>query len=351
MKGFILAAGFGQRMLPVTEHIPKPLLPVGNVPLIVYSIKFLAYHGIVDIAINLHYLGRQIREALGDGSQYGVHLTYSEEPEILGTGGALKRMHGFLDETFVVVNSDTLIDLDLHAVVSEHQQRQALATMVLRDTPAGEDFGQIEIDAHSGRIERILGQGGVPSIPVVSQMFTGVQVLEPKFLEYIPPDIHTCIIRYGYAKALSNNEPLYGTCTKDFWADAGTPTRYWHVNAEAMAQTLKLRHIDPLAGYALTPKKDVAQAVRMGQNVDLGAASQLRAPVLLGNGTRIGERAQIGPECICGANVHIGKDAVVSSSILLDGAQIEPGEQIKHTLVSKKSRLNLAPVSLKSQAS
>jgi NDP-sugar pyrophosphorylase family protein len=341
VKGFILAAGFGQRMLPITETIPKPLLPVGNLPLIVYALKLLAHHGITDIIINLHYLGKAIREVLGDGSQHGVQITYSEEVEILGTGGGLKRMHSHFDDTVVVVNSDTVLDLDLHAKIAEHRARGALATMVLREDSRREEFGQIEIDA-AGRIVRILGQGTVDG-PTRSLMFTGVHIVEPRFLEYVPPDVHTCIIRYGYAKALSNNEPLFGTVMDDYWADAGTPERYYQVNEDALLQRMKLRHADPLGGYALSPKRDVADVVRMGNEVDLGAGARILPPVLLGDDTRIGERATVGQGSVIGAKVSIGKDAVVSQSIVLDGARVDAGARVTRTLVGKKASLSLAP--------
>jgi NDP-sugar pyrophosphorylase family protein len=341
VKGVILAAGFGQRMAPITETLPKPLLPVGNLPLIVYAVKLLAHHGITDIGVNLHYLGRQLKDALGDGSAYGVRFFFSEEVEILGTGGGLKRMHQFADETLVVVNSDTIIDLDVTAVVAEHRARGALATMVLRDDPRREEFGQIEIDAETGRMCRILGQGPIPTNKVLSRMFTGVHVLEPRFLDYIPLDVHTDIIRYGYAKALSNHEPIFGTLMDTYWADAGTPQRYYQVNADALAQRMPLRHADPLSGYALAPRQDVADAVRMGEHVTLGPNTQLRPPVLLGEGTRVGDKATVGPGTIVGQAVQIGKDASLSHCVVLDGARIEAGERLESMLIGKKSRLSL----------
>lgn len=347
MKGFILAAGFGQRMLPITETVPKPLLPVGNVPLIGYALRLLAFHGITDIIINLHYLGNTLQDALGDGSAYGVKITYSEEVEILGTGGGLKRMHEHFDDTVVVVNSDTVLDLDLHAVIAEHRERKALATMVLREDPRRDEFGQIELD-DQGHIVRILGQGQV-DVPTRSFMFTGVHILEPRFLEYIPPDVYSCIIRYGYAKAHSNGEPLYGSIMNNYWADAGTPARYYQVNEDALTQVMKLRHVDPLGGYALTPKREVADVVRMGNDVDLGSGVRINPPVLLGDGARIGDRAVVGPGSIIGARTHVGKEAQITQSILLEGARIEPGARVTRMLVGKKAVLPLTDAAPQAQ--
>src|SRR5688572_25326918 len=112
------------------------------------------------------------------------------------------------DDTFVVVNSDAIVDVDLTEVIASHRRHGALATMVLREDAGQGEFGQIEVE-ESGRIRRILGQGEAQG-RLRSLMFSGVHVLEPRFLEYIPPDVNTSIILYGYAMALSNDEPLSG---------------------------------------------------------------------------------------------------------------------------------------------
>ncbi len=339
VKGFILAAGFGQRMRPITETVPKPLLPVGNLPLIGYALKLLAHHGITDVIVNVHHLGKLLKESLGDGANFGVSITYSEEEEILGTGGGLKKMHALLeDDTFVVVNSDTVLDLDLAAVIAAHRANEALATMVLRQDPRQGEFGQIEIE-QDGRVRKILGQG-VAKAPVQPYMFAGVHVLEPRFLEYIPPDVQTCIMRYAYTKALNNNEPLYGATMDGYWSDAGTPERYFQVNADALSQGVKLRYADPLGGYAIAPKRAVAEVVRMGYNVDFGSGVEIRPPVLLGDGTRIGDNAIVGPFAVVGPRVQIGKDARLANVIILDGARIDAGITVTNAVVGKKSTLS-----------
>ncbi|MBT6178902.1 MAG: NDP-sugar synthase [Deltaproteobacteria bacterium] len=341
MKGFILAAGFGKRMLPITEHTPKPLLPVGNLPLIGYAIKLLAHHGITEVIVNVHHLAAKCQEYLGDGSDYGVKITYSVEEEILGTGGGLRRMREELsDSTFVVVNSDTLIDVDLGAAIEQHRESEALATMVVRQGDDQEDYGQIEID-EAGRIGRILGQGELQE-GLKSVMFTGVQILEPEFLDFIPPDVETCIVRYGYIKALANGSKLMSFMNDGFWADAGTPERYFGVNWMALNQSMQLRHADPLGGYSLSPRKEVADVVRMGDDVELGQDARIIPPVLLGDGCRVGENATVGPYAIVGAKVQIGREAELSHCIIERGAKIGPGEPIAHAMIGKKGRLEIS---------
>ena len=92
MKGFVLAAGLGTRLKPITESLPKPLVPVGRIPLIGYALRFLSHYGITEVIVNTHHLMDELQESIGTGEQYGVSITYSEEEEILGTGGGLKKM-------------------------------------------------------------------------------------------------------------------------------------------------------------------------------------------------------------------------------------------------------------------
>ena len=341
VKGCILAAGYGRRLAPITDHIPKPLLPVGHVPLVGYALRLLAHHGITGVTVNLHHLGRLVREALADGAAYGVRLAYSVENEILGTGGGLKNMLEHLDTTFVVLNSDTIIDVDLAAVVAAHRRSGALATMVLRRSPEPGP-GAIGID-REGRIGRILGQsaaGAAPASPL-GYNFAGVHVMEPRFLEYLPPGVPTCLVRYGYLKALHNREPLTGVVVDGYWQDAGTPASYYQANVDALADAMPLAHVDPLAGYALSPRHSVATAVRMGNDVELGDQTRLGPPLVVGDGCRLGHRAQVGPLAVLGKKVLVGKEATVSHSVLLDGAKVEPGAVVVRRLVGRRAVLAL----------
>ncbi len=338
MKGFILAAGRGERLRPVTESVPKPLLPVGNIPLIGYSLRLLHHHGIDDIIINVFHCEKAIREALGDGSAYGVHITYSEEEELLGTGGGLKRMHEELsEETFVVVNSDAIIDVDLRAAIAAHKSRGALATMVLREDPQQVEYGQIELD-ETARIRRILGHGESNQV-LTPYMFTGVHIMDPRFLDYIPLGINTCVNRYAYVKALDNGELLQGFVYEGYFADAGTPERFYKVFQDALDQNMRLSYADPLAGFAHAPRRDVAEVVRMGRDVELAPGVEISPPVLLGDGVKLCEGAHVGPYALLQAGAHVGHDARVHHAILLEGVHVEPELEVGKQMVSRKAKL------------
>lgn len=344
VKGFVLAAGFGQRLAPLTQTVPKPLFPIGRLPLIGYALKLLAHHGITDVIVNLHHLAKHLRDALGDGTAYGVKITYSEEQEILGTGGGLKKMHAALDDTFIVVNSDILIDIDLDAVLAAHRQGNALATMILRTDPQQKEYGQIEIDP-AGRLRRILGHVSptdASSIAAVAPtltpyMFTGVHVIEPRLLEYIPEGIETSVIHSGYVKALNNDEVLHGFVSHDYWIDAGTPARYWDANLDALTGKASVRYVE-----MLPPQR--SPGVCVSPSAQVSRAAQLVAPVAIADDVHVGDGAVIGPNVVLARGVHVGRGAKVDTSVALDDVRIDSGATVSRSIVGKKAAIAIDSV-------
>jgi len=235
MKAMILAAGFGTRLRPLTLTVPKPLLPVGGTPLIVWNLLLLRTFGIRQVMMNLHYLGQLIQEALGDGAQWDMEITYSYEPKILGTGGGLKAALDFFEkDPFLVINGDTLIDLDVQALINFHRERQGVATLVLRDDPDAERWGVVECDPCQ-RIYRITGLGvqkTAHEMPMTRRMFAGVHVLDPGLLRDEPEGIPFSIID-TYTKALAHGSCLFGFVHDGYWSDVGTLECYAQAQCDA----------------------------------------------------------------------------------------------------------------------
>ncbi len=240
MNAVILAAGLGTRMRPLTDRLPKPLLPVGPRPLIEYTLLLLKRYGITNIWINLHHLGDQIETALGDGSRLGLKLSYSREPQILGTGGALRKIgHPLTSGTFLVLNADILVDLNLDRLMEYHRRQRAVATMALREDPDPDAWGAIETDS-AGRVRRFLGKGDPPSgFRLSKYMFTGVQVLEPRILDLIPPERFSPITD-TYLQLLKQEERLFGFVMRGYWQDLGTPERYRETNEAVASGRIRL---------------------------------------------------------------------------------------------------------------
>jgi mannose-1-phosphate guanylyltransferase len=230
MKAMVLAAGQGTRLLPLTERTPKALVPVAGRPMIDYCLLLLKRYGIRDIIINLHHLGDQIESYLGDGTQLGLQITYSKEAELLDTGGGLLKAKPFLqDGTFIVINTDVLIDLSLRELMAFHEQKGAVATLVLRLDPLADQYGSMDIDG-DGRIHRFL-QTRIDTAfsgPVTKLMFTGVQILEPRVFDYLESDRilrKFSTTRDTYPRMLLDQERLFGFRFDGFWQDVGTASR------------------------------------------------------------------------------------------------------------------------------
>ena len=212
MRAMILAAGLGLRMRPLTDTIPKALAPVAGRPLIEYALRFVRSQGIEQVVINLHHLGDQIRTTLGDGSAYGVRITYSPEDPLLETGGGIKNAQPFLDgETFLVINSDAILDLDLGAVLAAHRRTKAAGTLVLRPDPEAAAYGLLEIN-RVGRLRRVRGEPAELQVdePLSAYMFTGCQILEPRVFDFMSAGKRFSTTRGTYPKMLKAGEPLYG---------------------------------------------------------------------------------------------------------------------------------------------
>lgn len=225
MKALVLAAGIGERLKPLTQTIPKPLLEVAGRPLIHFPLAMLKRAGITDVAINVHHLAGQLQNALGDGSQMGLRITWAPEPVLLGTGGPLNGLADYLrDDTFVIANSDTILDLDLARVIAFHRDRGALSTIALC-RPANLDYySRLEIDADS-RIRRMrLLKGRSPlayddypldldaamAAVLNDYMYCGLIVVEPAVLDLIPANPPWSLFNNLFAPMVAQGLPVFG---------------------------------------------------------------------------------------------------------------------------------------------
>ena len=239
MKAMILAAGLGTRLRPLTYTIPKPLLPVGGVPLIVWNLLLLKRHGFRQVVINLHHLGPMIEQALGTGSKFGMRIIYSHEPVILGTGGGIKQAEPhFSGEPVLILNGDTLVELDLEALCDFHRTCNAAATLVLREDPDAARWGLVEVGVQ-GQILRITGKGLVDSVPVMPRMFAGIHILHPRLLRQVPKGVASSIID-PYVRAIEQGEPVFGYDLQGYWSDIGTAERYAQAEQDVRAGRIRL---------------------------------------------------------------------------------------------------------------
>ncbi|HET8564395.1 MAG TPA: NDP-sugar synthase [Candidatus Binatia bacterium] len=248
MRAMVLAAGQGQRLRPITDRIPKPLVPVAGKPMIEYPLRLLRHYGICEVVINLHHLGDQIESYLGDGKKLGLEIVYSKEKELLGTGGGLFKAKSFLaDGTFLVINTDVIIDLSIEEVLAYHAAKKATATLVLRPDVLADQYGSMEIDS-AGRIHRFLDTKTSTTERPSGQklMFTGVQVLEPQIFDYMESsstDRKFSTTMDTYPRMLLAGEALYGFRFDGFWQDLGTESRIQDTTDKLTRGSVKLHYL------------------------------------------------------------------------------------------------------------
>jgi len=331
----ILAAGYGTRLGELTARRPKPMMPLCGAPLVRWTALWLRSQGLRELVINLHHLGEQIEDELGDGRALGLAIAYTRESEaIAGTGGGLRDARALLDagdgRPIVAVNGKIMLDLELAPVVALHERRGAEATMVLRPDPDAARWGALEVDEDGGLIG-FLGARHPGRAPAQPQMFTGVHVLQPAFLDRVPPTGEQCIVRTAYAAAFAadgadGGARLAGHVHHGYWWEHSTPERYLQGMRNVLDGRAALAHAE-LDPRGLTPR-----GVDPRAEVDAGAV--IREPVHIGPGARVEAGAEVGPyaQIDGGAVVRGGarvRDAIVWSGAVVDGdviGRIEPGD-------------------------
>jgi NDP-sugar pyrophosphorylase family protein len=229
VKAFILAAGEGSRLRPLTLTRPKPMLDIAGKPLLERIILWLRHYGVTEIAINLNYMPHTITGHFGNGSDLGVGLTYSNEDRLLGAAGALKKVESWLDESFVVMYGDILTNLDLGRILEFHSRAaggERRVTSVVYEVPNPTECGIVQLGA-GNRIMRLIEK------PAPHQVFSnlalaGVLVMEPAVLSHIPADTFHDIGHDLLPKLLAEEWPIYGMALVpgEHLIDIGTPEKY-----------------------------------------------------------------------------------------------------------------------------
>jgi NDP-sugar pyrophosphorylase family protein len=274
MRAIVLSAGYGTRLWPLTEDRTKPALPILGKPLVGYVAEYLAGYGIDEIVVNLHHRPESVRRALGDGSRFGVKLHYVEEPVILGTSGALDNTREFFErETFVVVNGKIITDIDLNAAIETHRTMNAIATLVLLPNIHRERFSVVETEA--GRVKGFgrmpVNEGPVPS------MFTGIHIMEPRILEYVPRGVFSDSVTDVYPKAMANGEILAAHVASGKWRELSTLKRYLDISVELLSE--KGKSLVSGANAIVSPTATVTDSV-LWDDVEVGAGARITRAVL-----------------------------------------------------------------------
>lgn len=334
----ILAAGFGTRLRPLTEERPKPLVEVLGAPLVSFALETARRAGAKRIALNTHHLHPALQEALGERF-FDIPLTFSYEPTILGTGGGIRQMAerlGGIDETFLVLNADALIDLDVRALIAAHKQRAALATLALRAAPDAARYGLIGTDEEE-RVRTFAGRTRSSGPVVKERMFCGVHVLEPEVLERLPLGEESCIARVGYPPLIDEGAPVLSFDVDGYFCDVGTPERLLLSNLELLAGKARFFHFDPFARFSREGERYLAKGALVH------GRAELYEPVLIDDGAVVEADARIGPYAVVGKGAHVEEGAFVERAVLQSGARLVRNERLSCAVLSPSCRMDVDP--------
>lgn len=316
MKGLILAAGFGTRFRPVTHLVPKPALPLCNRPLIGYAIEALVAAGVDDIAINLHHLPEQMEAVVRREYEDRARFHFSHEEEILGTGGAIRKLRGWLEgsDEFLIINGDTIQLPPLEKMLATHRAQNPLATLLLRHPPAGDRFTPV---IHSGG--RVAGFGE-SELEGDRLMFAGAHILSSSVLDELPDRPFSGITEDVYFRVAGEGR-LAAVVDDSLWFDVGNPARY----LAAHRGVLDAMHHGSIAvpeASALDAGNLVASSARSSGSLSWSS---------LGDESRVAAGARVNGSSIW-SNVMVGNSRL-DDSIVCDGAVIPDGRSYERALI------------------
>src|SRR5947209_13149423 len=287
--------------------MPKPIVPLVDRPFIAYMIEWLSDHGVEDVILACGFMADRLRAELGDGTTLGLRLRYIEEPEPLGTGGALKYAEDLLEERFLMLNGDVLTDIDLTAQLAQHERTGARATLAL--TPVDDPSAYGLVRRHPDASVREFVEKPRPEQIDTNLINAGAYVLERSVLDVMGPSGTKVSIEREVFPALVGHG-LYGFEAAGYWLDIGTPARYLQGT------------FDILAGAVHTDTGDVLAAA--GGVIAEGAnlAGTALGPALIGPGSVVEPGAQVGPQAVLGPGVRVAAGARVERSVLLDDVRV-----------------------------
>src|SRR5689334_21286943 len=285
MQALILAGGEGTRLRPLTFTVPKPVLPLAGRPHVAYVIDWLVRHGVDDVVVSCGHLAEGMREAVAE-LEPGVEIRYAEEPDARGTAGAIRFAEELLGDRFLVLNGDVLCDLDLTALIEQHDRTGARATIALYPVSDPAGYGLVH-RKEDGEITEFLEKPSPDRIDT-DEINAGAYLLERSVLDRIPPGRAVSIEREVFPELIG--EGLYGIRLEGYWIDIGTPERFLEANW------------DILEGRVETVVTD-----------------RIEGPAMVGAGSEVSPEAELRPPCVLGTGCRIGAGAVIDRSVLLDG--------------------------------
>jgi mannose-1-phosphate guanylyltransferase len=329
-QAVVLAGGEGTRLRPLTNHRPKPLLPVLGRPCVEYTLRALAGAGIEKVYLACGYKSMDVVKALGDGKGLGLDLVYAFEEQPMGTAGAVKLLEDQLDETFVVAMGDTLMDIDFEVVVREHEEKKAVVTIALTEVDKPTEFGIVGL----GDDQRIMRFKEKPKQEEVfsNLINAGVYVIQREAFDFVPEDTKFDFSKNLFPKLMEAGKPLYGSLLRGLWKDIGRPQDLLDANIRMAERKGVERFISGI--------KTEGRIYGGGFS---GQGAVLNGPLYVGDGVKIGEGTVVTRSAI-GQGTVIEPVTRILDSLILDSCLIQRGACLEGTIVGDGCRVGAGVV-------
>ncbi len=327
MKALFLAGGLGTRLRPITNDLPKPMVPIIGKPLLERNIERLKKYGVDEIVLSTCYKPGKIKDYFKDGSDFGVRINYVTEDVPLGTAGAIKNAQDFFNDTFLVFNADILSDIDFSEMIRFHKEKGALATIAVTQVENPSAYGVIEHD-ENGYITAFK-EKPKPHESSSKLINAGVYIFEPELLDEIPVGRAVSVERETYPTLLEKGYKIavYDKCS--YWLDLGTPDKYLKAHKDILEGALKicehdfcenLRYISSTA--KVNRGVEIIGQAYIGDNVEIGSFSVIGPGTVLCRASSVGSGAKIIGSVIWD-NVNIGSGASVIDSVVMSNCRID----------------------------
>ncbi len=328
MQAVVLVGGFGTRLRPLTDHVPKPMLPVGHRPMIARLIDRLARGGVTEVVLALGFKPEPFVDAFPDGRCGDVALRYAVEPEPLDTGGAIRfaALDAGITDTFVVANGDVMTDLDVGGLIDAHRSGGAQATIHLIGVDDPSAFGVVDL-ADDGSVRRFV-EKPEPGTEPSNLINAGTYVFEPTVLDLIPDGARVSIERSTFPMIVGAGA-MCGHATDDYWIDAGVPELYRRANLDMLGGIRRTESCEAIVpGAAVDPGATVENSL-VGEAATIEAGTTVVDSVIL-PGAFIGARAQVESSLVMG---RIEADATVIEAIIGSDGVVAAGDHVAYDTV------------------
>lgn len=322
MKAVILVGGPGTRLQPLTNNVPKSIVPVINRPVLEHMLAYLKRYGIEDVILTLNYLPDMIKEYFGNGRRFGVNLIYCMEGEPAGTAGAVKNAEDHLDGCFLVLNGDIFTDMDLSAMIAFHRKNKAQATISLSWVENPSAFGVVETN-NEGRVKRFIEKPS-PGTETTNWINAGTYVLEPGVLDKIPTGRHYMFEKGLFPNLLELGQPVYGYPYRGYWLDMGTLMKYYSLNMDFLNLKLKSSLVN-------TSRQNI---MTYGTNADIHPSAMVTAPCIVDNDCRIGRNVRIKGPAVIGRGCVLEDDVNLEEAVIWSNIHIGAGSRLSRCIVA-----------------